>query len=73
MELWFAAAFLFGILVGVLVSQVAGVFAFRKGQRDIARKNGTIYLDSQTDEMYLELEHEFDPNQNVAVLAITRK
>ena len=73
MELWFAAAFLFGILVGVLVSQVAGVFAFRKGQRDIARKNGTIYLDSQTNEMYLELEHEFDPNQNVTVLAITRK
>lgn len=73
MELWFVAAFLFGTLVGVLVSQVTGIFAFRKGQRDIARKNGTIYLDSKTNEMYLELEHEFDLNQNVTVLAITRK
>lgn len=73
MEMWVAAMFLIGALIGVLVSQITGIFAFRKGQRDIARKNGTIYLDSRTNEMYLELEHEFEPDQNVTVLAITRK
>lgn len=73
MELLFIAMLFHGIFIGVLISQITGVFAFRKGQRDIARKNGTIYLDSQTNEMYLELEHEFEPNQNVTVLAITRK
>lgn len=73
MGIWVAAVFLIGALIGVLVSQITGVFAFRKGQHDIARKNGTIYLDSQTNEMYLELEHEFEPGQNVTVLAITRR
>ena len=75
MELWvrLVIAFALGWLIGVLICQCTGSAAFRKGQRDIAQTNGTIYIDSQTNEMYLELEHEFEPDQNVTILAITRK
>lgn len=71
--IWFVIAFASGWLIGLLICQCTGSAAFRKGQRDIAQTNGTIYIDSQTNEMYLELEHEFEPGQNVTVLAITRK
>lgn len=75
MELWICLviAFALGWLVGVLICQCVGSAAFRKGQRDIAQTNGTIYIDSQTNEMYLELVHEIEPGQNITVLAITRK
>ena len=70
---WLIITFALGWLFGVLICQFVGSAAFKKGQRDIAQTNGTIYIDSQTNEMYLELEREFEPDQNVTILAITRK